>query len=59
VKGDWRWGVEKILKDIGVEVRCEEMKRLSIGNEERGDMVWVKLGSEEDNMGKEEEFKRK
>jgi len=47
MKGDWRWGVEKILKDIGVEIRCEEMKRLSIGNEERGDMVWVKFGSEE------------
>jgi len=31
-----------------VEVRCEEMKRLSIGNKERGDIVWVKLGSEED-----------
>jgi len=31
VKGDWRWGVENILMDIGVDVRCEEMRRVSIG----------------------------
>jgi len=47
-KGDWRWGVEKIWKEIGVEVSCEEMRRLNIGKEERGDMVWIKLGKEED-----------
>jgi len=47
-KGDWRWEIEKIFKDIGVEVRCEEMKRINIGNGERRDMVWIKLGSEKD-----------
>jgi len=44
---------------IGVEIRCEEMKRINIGNGERGDMVWIKLGNEKDSMGKEEEFERK
>jgi len=47
-KGDWRWGVEKILREIDAEVKVEEMRRIYVGGEERGDMVWVKLEKEDD-----------
>jgi len=47
-KGDWKWGVEKILREIDAEVKVEEMRRIYVGGEERGDMVWVKLEKEED-----------
>jgi len=47
-KGDWRWGVEKILKEIGADVRISEMRRIGTGREDRGEMVWVRLEREED-----------
>ncbi|XP_020298410.1 histone-lysine N-methyltransferase, H3 lysine-79 specific-like [Pseudomyrmex gracilis] len=47
-KGDWRWGVEKLLKEIGAEVRINEMRRINTGREEKGEMVWVRLKREED-----------
>jgi len=47
-KGDWKWGVEKILREIDAEVKVEEMRRIYVGGEERGDMVWVKLEKEDD-----------
>jgi len=47
-KGDWKWGVEKILKEIGAEVKVESMRRMNVGREERGEMVWVRVEKEED-----------
>lgn len=30
-KGNWKWGIEKVLKEIGAEVRIEEIKRMNTG----------------------------
>lgn len=47
-KGDWRWGVEKIMKEIGADVRISEMRKINTGREDKGEMVWVRLEKEED-----------
>ncbi|KMQ90533.1 hypothetical protein RF55_9482 [Lasius niger] len=46
-KGDLKWGVEQVWKEIGAKVRVQELRKSRTGKEEWGDMVIVKLGSEE------------
>lgn len=46
-KGDWRWGSEKVLKDIAVEVKIEDMRKLNRGKEERREIVWIRVEKEE------------
>lgn len=45
VKGDFKWGVEKIMKEIGAEVNVKEL-RIETGREEWGDMMVIGFGSE-------------
>jgi len=47
-KDDWRWGVEKLLKEIGAEVKIGELRRINTGREDKGEMVWLRLEREED-----------
>lgn len=47
-EGNIETGIEKVMKDIGVEVRIEEVRRIKTGKGEWGEMVVVKLGSEEE-----------
>lgn len=54
VKGDLKWGVEKIMKEIGAEVNVKEL-RIETGREEWGDMMVIGFGSE----GKKREVKEK
>lgn len=49
-KGDLRWGVEQVLKEIGAAVEVQEVRKVRSGREEGGDMVIVKLGNEEERM---------
>jgi len=36
------------LKEIDAEVKIGEMRRISTGREDKGEMVWLKLEREED-----------
>lgn len=46
-KGRIEVEIEKVMSNIGVKVRIEEVRRIKTGKEEWGEMVVVKLGSEE------------
>lgn len=46
VKGDLRWGVEQIIKDIGAEINIKKMRKIRTGREDWEDMVIIGLGSE-------------
>lgn len=47
-KGDLRWGVEQVLKEIGAVVRLQEVRKVKSAREEGGDVVVIKLGNEEE-----------
>ncbi|XP_020298616.1 uncharacterized protein LOC109862864 [Pseudomyrmex gracilis] len=59
-KGDIRWEVEKVFKEIRAVVKVEEIRRLNGGSEDKGEMVWVRVEKrgQKENLGKEKEFKR-
>lgn len=46
--GEGNIEIEKVMKDIGVEVRIGGVRRIKTGKGEWGEMVVVKLGSEEE-----------
>lgn len=46
LKGDLKWGVDQLMREIGAQVEINEMRRVRTGKEEWGEMVVVKLGSE-------------
>lgn len=46
-----RWeAVEKLMKAVGAKVEVKEVKRMRDEWEERREMMWVKLGSEEQRL---------
>jgi len=46
-EGGLKERVEKALKGIGGEIKVEEIRKIEAGKTERGNMVIVKLGSED------------
>lgn len=36
------------MKEIRVKVKIEEMRRLKVGKEDRGEIVWVRLEKKEE-----------
>lgn len=62
-KGNWRYEVEIIFKDLETEVKIEEMRRIRIEREGKGNMIWIKLEKVRIILGgdfnvKTEEFRR-
>lgn len=45
-EGSTKSGVEKVIKEIGVKVKIENVIQIRTEKEEWGEMVIVKLGSE-------------
>lgn len=46
-KGELRWDVERVFKEMGVKARINEMKKIGAGVGSRGDMMWIRLEKEE------------
>lgn len=40
--------MEKIFIEIGAEIKRDEMRRLSADNEDKGEIVWIKIEKEDD-----------
>lgn len=47
-EGGLKENVEEVMKRIGVEVKVEEIRKIEAGKRERGNMVMVKVGSEDE-----------
>lgn len=45
-EGSTKFGVEKVIKEIGVKVKIEDVRQIRMEKEEWGEMVIVKLENE-------------
>lgn len=46
--GDLKVGVEEVMKRLGVEVKAEEIRKIELGGKKKGNLLIVKVGSEEE-----------
>lgn len=45
-KGDVKWKMERLFKEIRVEIKIEGLKRLNRERVDKGEIMWVKVKKE-------------